>query len=199
MLDGIPAFGPIAGVGAIFPPHWATLTNANALTTTTNRLYYIPYYFQAVRAYTGLKLYNNNTGDNGDKCRAGVYQFNATTGLPTSLVIDAGEVTFTGAAAIRTLAASFSPAYVGWHCLAIHFNAAVDMQWVSTLESLSAAGLAVGFPAKNGFGVSTPVLGSGASTFGAYYVDTAYGALAANAVAPTAISTQGPGVYPYIT
>lgn len=198
-FNGVPSLGYLAGVGATYPPHWATLTNANALATTINRLYYIPYYFESLTAFTGLKLYNNNTGDNGDKCRAGVYQRSPTTFLPTSLIVDAGEVTFTGAAAIRTLAQSFTPAYVGWHYIAVHFNAAVDMQWISTQEPVSTVGVTTGFPAKNIFGVSTQVLQSYASTFGAYYVDTAYGALASTAVAPTAISTQAPSVAPYIT
>ena len=197
---GAPPLGTIAGAAVIYPPHWAVLDSAvTDLTTTSTRLYYIPYYFSEVVSFTGLKSRNTGTGDNGDTYRCGVYQKSASTNLPSTLVQDCGEITLTGAAADRTLAVAFSPAYVGWHYLAFHANQAATMHRMYSAIAISAAGISSGIGLSGAFG--TAAIGNSAAVqgFGAYYVDTAYAALASTAVAPTAATPVAPTLCAYRT
>lgn len=191
---GAPPLPHIAGVGATFAPMWCD-TDTTTLTTTATRLYYIPYFFPYILSYTGLRTYNAGTGDNGDTFRVGVYQASRTTGLPTTLVKDLGEVTLTGAAAVRSVASSFSPAYVGWHYICLHSNQTIDFFRIRDL----AAGTS-GLLGTKAFGANTANwIGTSGGTFGCYSVDTAYGALAASAVAPTALQALAPILSPYRT
>lgn len=194
---------PPSGMTAMFLPHWAYVNTVAGLTSTTTRLYYIPYYFPvAGLSYTGLKCHNSGAGDNADTLRLGVYQASATTGLPSTLVIDAGEITLSGAAAVRTLASAWTAPYEGWGFLALHCNQAAEF-YAFTNVSASSTAVGVIFPAPSiqlfGAPSTTFAISNTATNFGAYYVDTAYGALAASAVAPTAILTTCPAVAPYRT
>lgn len=200
-FNGTTAPIPISGVNGLTIPHWASIQQA-VLTTTATRLYFIPFYFpRAGLAYSGLKSRNTGAGDNGDTYRQGVYQADFTTGLPSTLVKDCGEVTLTGAAAMRTLASSWTTPYEGWGFLAHHANQAADMQPLSNINSTAstAVGLITSFAQNFMFGIDNTTLNLSpvAATFGAYYVDTAYGAFASTAVAPTAITTLAPIVAPY--
>lgn len=195
---------PISGVNGIWLPHWATIDTAVGITTTATRLYYIPYYFPVTNlSYTGLKTRNTGAGDNGEVYRVGVYQASFTTGLPSTLVADVGEVTLTGAAATRTTASSWTAPYVGWGFLCLHANTACALQALSNVNSGgSAAGYVANTLARTMFPTSdidatTNAINAG--TFAAYYVDTAYGALASTAVAPTAFTNLAPIVAPYRT
>lgn len=200
-LNGVPMPYPIAGVGGLYPPHWACLTTASGTTTTTaGRLYYIPYYFPyAGVAYTGLKMRNQGAGDNAEALRLGVYRASKTTGLPSTLVVDAGEITLTGAAADRTLATAWTSPYVGWGYLAYAANTAVDVAAMSAGAAAALTGQSM--PQRHAFGIAITTAPGTFIAFAGYYVDTAYGAFAANAVAPTGIINNDyvPTVYPYIT
>lgn len=202
LVLGAPPFKSLSGVGGIVPPHWGVIDYATiGFSTTATRLYYIPYYFSEIVTFTGLKMRNGGTGDNGEVLRLGAYQ--ATTpngGLPTSLIVDAGEITLTGAAADRTLASSWTTPYVGWGFLAYHANTAAQVVAISTRATISNVGQYMPNPATNVFGLgSLDVNSTTASGFGAYYVDTTYTALASTAVAPTGIVTVAPVVAPYRT
>lgn len=190
VFNGVPNLPHVAGCDATFPPHWGQQA---AYSTVAGRLYYIPYYFPQIVSYTGLRTYNAATGDSGEVYRTGVYTANPLTGLPDTLVIDAGQTTLTAAAAVRTQAATFSPSYVGWHYLAIHHNSVV-----SPMGGISATAPGVGGFL---FGINTGELGAAATTqlFGCYYATTAYAALAATAVAPSGTLNQAPLVAPYRT
>lgn len=196
-FDGAAAPFPISGVGGIFPPHWAALlTISTGLSTTATRLYFIPYYFPAIVQYTGLKTRNLGTGDNAKVFRMGVYQASPTTGLPSTLIVDAGEVTLSGAAADRTLATAWTPPYIGWGYLAHHANAIVDI--ANICDQTTGSNVYNNQPNRL-FGIGSTQPSLSAANFGSYYVDTTYGPLAANAVAPTAITNIAPAVLPYRT
>lgn len=202
-FGGIPSLAPFAGVAGLHPPHWAHLEHSIAtMNTTATRLYYIPIYFEDIRAYTGIKSYNHGAGDNGDTFRMGVYQATLTSSgnrsSPSSLVADCGEVTLTGAAAERTLASAFTPAYVGWHYLAFHANQAANMRMMTNTTSVGADGQY--HPGlKYHFGATAVTNDYNAIGIAAFYVDTTYGALASTAVAPTGFVTQAPTCVPYLT
>lgn len=203
-FDGVNPLGAVSGAGIIYPPHWAVVESAIGFNTTATRLYFVPYYFNEVRQFTGLKTRNIGAGDNGDTFRMGVYQAtslaNGLRGGPSTLVADCGEVTLTGAAADRTLASAFTPAYVGWHYLAFHANQAAAMMRMTSHLEYSAAGEMPGAAMRFAFGLGVALSALGTSAgFGAYYIDTAYGALASTAVAPTAATNFAPFLAPYLT
>lgn len=200
-FNGVKPLGAISGCGISYPPHWAVIVT-NGIATTATRLYYIPYYFEEVRAFTGIRTENFGAADNGDTYRCGVYQATllstGSRGGPGALIADCGQVTLTGASAIRTLASSFTPAYVGWHWLAFATNLSATMSSMSNASSTAANGY--GSPMYMGFGVSSiSIATAGTQTFGALYVDTTYGALASTAVAPTALTAVAPTIAPYLT
>lgn len=194
---GVPPLGTISGAAVLYPPHWAIVDSNEVatLTTTATRLYFIPYYFSEVVSFTGLKSRNSGAADNGKTYRCGVYQKSPTTNLPSTLIQDCGEVTLTGASAERTLATAFTPAYIGWHYLAFHANTGAVMVRMASQMPFSDAGIPGGISLSNAFGVSA----ANVRQFGAYYVDTAYGALASTAVAPTAVTNLSPVLMPYRT
>jgi hypothetical protein len=203
-FDGVDPLGAVSGAGVIYPPHWVAVESAIGFNTTATRLYFVPYYFNEIRQFTGLKTRNLGAGDTGDTFRMGVYQATLlSTGLrggPSSLVADCGEVTLTAAAADRTLATAFTPAYVGWHYLAFHCNQVIGMPRMTGHLEYSAAGEMSGAAMRFAFGLGVALSAIGTSAgFGAYYVDTAYGALASTAVAPTATTNYAPLIAPYLT
>lgn len=204
-LYGVNAPVPFSGVGGIFTPHWAQLDITNVFATTATRLYYVPYYFPSIGfTYTGLKSYNTGTGDSGDKFRLGVYTANLATGMPQSLVIDAGEATLSGSAAEITLAAAFAAPLKGWAWLCLHSRDSLAIAPLSTRWAVTGVGNVTPNLAMGMFGLAAIADGTASATppgaqFGAVYVDTTYGALASTAVAPTAISPRGPTVAPYKT
>jgi len=171
------------------PPKWASgqtirpdyaILDASAVTTTATRLYYVPMFFPRAESFSGIRTYNQGTGDNGETYRCGIYE-ESTNGGPGSLLQDCGEVTLTGAAAVRTLAQSFSISTPGWHYLAMHFNSDAAMYRMylgATAAQIQRAQL---------FGDYETLQNSNTGTAAKHfaYVDTAYGALASTAVAPT--------------
>lgn len=200
-FNGIRALPQIAGVAAFFPPHWAYLNNGSAMTTTINRLYFIPYYFlKSGLTYTGLGSRNTGTGDSTEKYRQGIYQADSITGLPSTLVQDCGEVTIGASAATNLLAVAWTAPYEGWGYVCHHAQTAAAVLGLQNIGfSSTDVGLIQAQPSTYMFGTSTLNQGDATATFGGYFVDTAYGALAANAVAPTGIVTLAPIAAPYRT
>ena len=154
--------------------YYDTIGGAASVTTTSTRLTYQPFFVQSAITFTRAYTYNNGAGDNGDTYRTGAYT--DSNGSPGTLILDFGEVTLTGASAMRTQTISLNLApYVGqiiWLC--DHANQAAGMYgWNTFLANL---------PNNQMFGAYSASFSATPSL----YVDTAYGALASTAVAPTA-------------
>lgn len=193
---GVPT--PIMMSGAAIGPHWAGITNASK-TTTAGRLYYYPIYFDRIQTFAGAKTRNTGAGDNGETYRVGLYTESASGG-PGSLVKDFGEVTLTGAAAVRTLASAVSTTLLGWHYIAVHHNTAAAMNSYGAGENITGAGLVT----PNIYAGLIPTMDPasqlnsvGPVLFSFLFVDTAYGALAATAVAPTGAEASATAVMLY--
>lgn len=157
--------------------------NGNALTTTINRCYYVPFAIVAARTFQGASVVNQGTGDNGEKIRLMVFNDNGAAGGPGTLAKDFGEITLTGASAVRTLSSSWA-ATPGIYWSAVWHKTAADMY---SMENYHIA-TAVGAINANVAGDMIGDLGwtGGIRTVQAHYVDTAYGAAPSTAVAPTA-------------
>ena len=177
---------PIFPSGKIYiPPQ--LITTSLTHTTTATRLYYVPFYVPRTTTFAGAKTYNQGAGDNGETLRIGMYA-EAAAGGPGALLKDFGEITLTAAAALRTLASSVTVVGARWVYLCLHANSAMAMY--SMTPRTSGAGTEPSFAAPLSFAFGTYNLNATAlyynSTPACDYVDTAYGALAATAVAPTA-------------
>lgn len=200
-MNGIPPLGKVSGIGAYYPAHYQIIVNA-AGASTINDLMYIPYYFDAIDTFTGMGIRNTGTGDSGDKIRLGAYTAHPTTYKPDNLIIDCGEVTISGAAANNLAAASWTTPYIGWGYLAVHFKDATTFQYMTTAFCLTGAGVVVANPTFGCIGLfslQSTYGGGNQIGSGSYLVTTAYGALAATAVAPTSILTISAAAAPYIT
>lgn len=177
--------------GAFYPPPSFGGT-ATTMATTATRIYYVPFNINYSRTFAGVVTYNGGAGDNGEKIRIMMFNDDGAAGGPGTLAKDFGEITLTGASALRTLSSSWA-ASPGLYWGAFWAETAITMYGMTQ----GTVGTAVG--AANG-----PVLthligdlnGAGSGFFGlatgvvaCHYVDTAYGAAPATAVAPTASLT----------
>lgn len=182
---------PFAGfsTGRYLWPQWGAFGSAMTITTTSTRLYYYPIYIPKAQTFASASVYNSGAGDNGETLRIGIYSNN--NGLPGTLLSAYTEITLTGAAAERNVAVSLSLS-AGWNWCAIHHNSAAAMYGINASYQLSAAGMLpnLATQAIKDFGTLAfaPTFDYNLGSQGAYagfYVDTAYGALASTAVAPT--------------
>lgn len=193
-LNPTPFFGglpPKPITGALYTPPGYTKAGTG-VTTTINRCYYIPWVIVRAITFAAAVTENTGTGDNGETYRVMFFNDDAAAGGPGSLAKDFGEVTLTGAAAVRTLASSWA--------------ATPGMYWGAVWHSSSAAMVAMApyTGGANGFvpphygnehAIGNMVVANPANgAVAAHYVDTAYGAAPANAVAPTASLQQPLGV-----
>ena len=175
--------------GALYLPVGYAPNTSNSITTTINRCYYFPMPIWEAHTFQGAVIANTSAGDNGEKCRIMVFNDDGTTG-PGTLAKDFGEITLDATAATRTLSSSWA-ATPGTYWLAAWFNSASD--WSTMTANAVSTGV-------GGFG--GPFIGSYIGILGgspvpgvlmeAHYVDTAYGAAPASAVAPTATITKVP-------
>jgi len=159
-------------------------SNGGSVTTTTNRCYYVLLGVNRVYTFAGASTHNSGTGDNGEKIRLMVFNDDAVNGGPGTLAKDFGEITLTGAAAVRTLSSSWS-AVPGLYWGAVWHNSDATMYEMETYSYSSGVGGIAGFMPGH---VMPDLAFSGAPGFVmGLYVDTAYGAAPATAVAPTGI------------
>jgi hypothetical protein len=175
-------------------PNWV-FDAAAAMTTTATRLYYYPMYFDRAEVLAGVKTLNGGAGDNGETYRVGLYFDNGATGGPGTLAKDFGQVTLTAASAIRTLSNSYTMIAPGWYWIAVHHNTACSM--AAFRAGVVASGVA---PARNIGALnntSTTDEWQQGLLLPFFYVDTAYGALAATAVVPTNSAAEAPAVRIY--
>jgi hypothetical protein len=110
--------------GTMIPPQFSAGSNSN-IGTATGTLFFLPLYVPRRTTFLGLKCRNAGTGDSGDKARMGVYR-QSDSGMAGALVVDAGEVTCSGSAAVLTAVSSFT-VEEGLSWLAITLNATIDI------------------------------------------------------------------------
>jgi len=176
-----------------FPDRALARTTQTDVTTTATRLYYWPHFISDTQAFAGAACWNSGAGDNGEKCRIGIYSH--TSAGPTTLLKDFGEITFTGAAAERLLTSSVTVAGPQWVWLCIHHDSATAMYGMGLYAAVTAAGYQYGNAPSDfsaDFGLVAPAAPPNFNNVGVPYVDTAYGALASTAVAPTAYTNFMP-------
>jgi len=185
-MQGAPFIGYHTGVK--YAPHYIAKAGAT-LSVPSTRMYYAPYLVQEEVAFASIVTYNAGAGDNGDTYRLAIYANDGAVG-PGTLIQDIGQVTLTGAAASRVLTATIDlRAYVGkWVWVMFHANQAIDM------EDMSCLPVAEYIPQiAIGFGLLGDVGSTGSDLPRPFrFVDTAYGAAASTAVAPTTTTLAAP-------
>lgn len=190
-MTTIPAQASFTGPWGMKPPAGVTgaaynapgyTSTAGTVTTTANRCYYIPWPIYRPTTFTAAKAFNQGAGDNGEKFR--IMFFYDAAGGPGALAKDFGEVTLTAASALRTLTSTWVVA-PGNYWGAIWHDSASAMYGQTPFWTTSAVGAYAGPSVQNFIGELTSSF-SGGSAAHCHYVDTAYGAAPATAVAPTA-------------
>jgi hypothetical protein len=178
LLAGAPFIG--YDTALCYGPHYIT-KSGGTLTTTSTRAYYIPYFVGDAISFSSIRTYNQGAGDNGDTYRLAIYANDGTAG-PGTLIQDIGQVTLTGASARRTITATINlSAYANqWVWVMFHSNQAVAMYDMQV--ALTAGEYTNG---TQGFGTFEDFFSGTQANAAFRYVDTAYGAAASTAVAPT--------------
>lgn len=185
-MYGAPFIGYDTGVR--HPPHYIA-NCGTTLATTINRAYYMPFFVAEVVTFSSIITWNSGAGDNGDTYRLAIYANDGTAG-PGTLIQDIGQITLTAAAAARTLSATINlQSYAGqWVWVMLHANQSASMEDMNvTLGTQNEPQLSVGFGTFDDLTTSANNM-----TTPFRYVDTAYGAAAATAVAPTGSLTTAP-------
>lgn len=162
--------------------------------TAATRLYFSPFVVRGPVTFNRCYTQNSGAGDNTETYRTGLYTNDPTIG-PKTLISDFGEVTLTGASALRTQTISVDlSSYVGqfvW--LAQHHNTAAAMYGQTASSNLGVSGTTFGFnPLDEMFGTLQLAFSGFDNAYSFRYVDTAYGALASTAVTPTASTNVVP-------
>lgn len=136
-FSGYRAFRP--GTGRYFwPPHLRPIENATTITTTAARYYIVPFIIEHAITYAGAWCYNGGAGDNGDKVKIAAYNEASGGGIGT-LAKSFGEVTLTGASAVRNFASSWSPT-TGRYYLELVTDNTVTMFGMGAIDSPTNAG-----------------------------------------------------------
>lgn len=180
-------FSPKKMTGKVYIPQHLYSSGAT-VTVTATRLYFTPFVVDQATTFAGAKVANQGAGDNTETLRLGVYS-EAAAGGPGALQKDFGQITLTAAAAERTAANAVTLA-AGVYYLAQHYNTAMAMFGMDPVVLGTAEFTFNPFSNNLGsFGLLTST-NVGINMEASMYVDTAYGALAATAVTPTASNTS---------
>lgn len=186
-FNGLPSFKPMAGK-YLTPPHLVKEVQANSLSTTGARYYFVPFIVEQPITFAGAWCYNQGVGDNGDKAKIAAFN-EASGGGPGTLAKSFGEITFTGASALRNFASSWS-ATPGKYYLAFVTDNVVAMQCMGQYVNFSAAGQALPNVAGNTLGelggVTLDTTPAGASPNADYVAGTYANFPEATALTPTA-------------
>jgi len=164
-----------------------------AYSSVANRCMYVPLSIPKAKTFAGVCIYNSGAADNGKKFRIMVFRDDGVNGGPGTLEKDFGEVTLTGAAALRTLSSSWA-ALPGTYWLTSWADSAASMEVMRPFGFETLAGYSVGPSMATYIGTLTAPVSGGTGdlhTFG-HYVDTAYGAAPSTAVSPTASMSNRP-------
>ena len=179
------------------PPHMLIEASTTTRTTTAARYYITPFYVEQPTTFAGAWTINSGVGDNGDKVKIAAYS-EATAGGPGTLAKSFGEVTLTGASAIRTFASSWS-ANSGWYYLVMVTDNTADFYCMCPIAALTAVGNFTPNQAINSVGVvGTPNVGStfsGNVPAGDYVAGTYANFPEATSLTPTN-TVYGTGVFP---
>jgi hypothetical protein len=152
----------------------------------------MPIYIWESRTFSGAAVFNSGTGDSGDTLRVGLYTHGSTNG-PTTLVKDFGEITLTAAAAERVLSNSVTINEAGWYWLCVHSNQSISLY---AGEYPSASVTSAGYLPNDYTSFFGQISGTSLNPgLMMCQVDTAYGALASTAVAPTGMANTFPAVW----
>tara|TARA_R110000824_G_scaffold6977_1_gene32000 strand:+ start:162 stop:767 length:606 start_codon:yes stop_codon:yes gene_type:complete len=102
---------------------------------SANYLYAVPYIVRAPMSVDFLCLFNSSTGQSGNKFRLGLYA-SSTTAIG-SLIVETGETTLDGSAALRTVAITQQNLSAGLYYLAVNCNAVVQSVHVASQGGVS--------------------------------------------------------------
>lgn len=157
-----------------FPQHLSNSTGS--MTSTGARYYTIPFYIDKIETFSGVKFNNSGAGDSGDKVKVAIYPASSSGGLGT-LEKNFGEVTLTAAAAMRTLASSWTPSQTGWFWFRMTSDNPVAFYAMDASYSISNAGIVPRDTPNGLFGIFSSDLSAGnyaALGYGCDYVDGTY-------------------------
>lgn len=169
-------YGPTIGGFSATP---TTLALANT------DLVFMPFVPDVTRTFPAISVYNTSAAESGNKARLGVYS--STNGQPSALLVDAGEITLTGAAAIRDLTATIALSVGRLYFTCIHTNAAFTVRALTPGAGGTEASIRLGQPSSN--------LASAANLSATFYANQAYGALPST---PPTLTTAGYTTVPFV-
>jgi hypothetical protein len=98
----LPNKGYIAG--NYYAPTVGGRFTTDSYTTQLNEIHFSPFLCARTHTFTGITLGNQSAAESGNTFRLGIY--NDDNGRPSTLVLDAGEVTLDATAALREIAIS---------------------------------------------------------------------------------------------
>lgn len=174
--------------GAGYSPIGYHTVTGTAINTTVNRCFYTPFTVWEPHTFQGVWTENQGAGDNGEVYRMMVFNDDGASGGPGTLAKDFGEVTLTGAAALRLLTSSWA-ATPGRYWMAQWHNTAAAMIGMSLWCTAGQEGVPSMQSMIGTIAPTTLVQGE----LACHTVDTAYGAAPATAVAPTVSRFQALG------
>lgn len=183
------AAAPRKGAGKLFwPPHMYPELSGGGNAKTAGRYYIAPFIVEKVTVFAGAWTYNKGTGSNGYKIKIAAYAEDVDGGAG-ALAKDFGEVTLTGAEALRQFASSWT-ATPGVYYLYLVSDSAPSMFNMNAVKQASAAGMILPNVAANTLGVFVgnfaPSSTNGEPTPQGDYVDGTYANFPeAIALAPT--------------
>jgi len=119
---GVPTWSSPSGLASMLNPKVVGSYSSYASTATTsmtmsvNRTYYYPVFITS-GAFDRIAIRTSATHTGTTSVRLGLYNASLTTGLPTTVLFDAGTVSCTAASTLYTITISQTPA-TGWYYLA---------------------------------------------------------------------------------
>lgn len=138
IANGVPRLKAFTGQ-YLYPAHLKSAA-ASAYTTTAARYVFIPFWLEAGDTWTGVAVYNTGAGDTGEKMKIAVYNYDLTTGAPSTVANNFGEITLTAAAAERRLASPWTVTVSAWYYLAFVADNTFNLAGASPFVTAAGAG-----------------------------------------------------------
>lgn len=175
--------------GAYYPPAGLVTSNTAIAAVTATRCYYFPFAIWEPHTFTAAMSANGGAADNGKKYRCMIFNDNGATGGPGTLAKDFGEVTLTGAGADRTLTSNWAALPgIYWGAMWFETNPAM-LGFIPSPAGIGGGNGPALYNFIGSFNTPSAMFGNLSMPTG-HYVDTAYGAAPATAVAPNASVNQ---------
>lgn len=124
--------------------------NGSSQSFATGTIWAIPFYCPQVQTFTQISV--DQFAANGNHAHMGVY--NNSNGQPSTLLIDCGQITFTGAFGLASLTGQTINLNPGWYWLAITIDATFNMVTMGTGITNWLRGVTSGNIANNSNNVS---------------------------------------------